>query len=132
MKTLQRLLSIFILTLVFVVFQSNRIADITIDIQVSPNVLNLLNQGEVVTIHTDIAYNLVVGASVTLNGLDIDWWKSDDRGNFVAKFEMSAVKNLEGLNIGGYNTLTLEGETTEGDTFTGSSEIKVVKIIPKK
>jgi hypothetical protein len=102
----------------------------TISIKVSPNVLNLENQGEVVTIHTDIAYYLVAGSTVTLNGVPIYFWKSDDRGNFVAKFYMNAIKSLP-LTINGYNTLTLYGFTKDGGAFSGSSEIKVVQVIPK-
>jgi len=100
-----------------------------IDIQVSPNVLNLQNQGQVVTIHTDISYGLVVGSSVTLNGVEIDHWKSDNQGNFVAKFLMSAIKNLP-LNIGDYNTLTIIGMKTNGETFTGLEDILVVNNVP--
>lgn len=100
-----------------------------IDIQVSPNVLNLQNQGQVVTIHTDISYSLVVGSSVTLNGVEIDHWKADNQGNFVAKFLMSAIKNLP-LNIGDYNTLTIIGVKTNGETFTGSEDILVVNNVP--
>ena len=111
---------------------SARVAeDLTITIQVSPNVLNLLNQGEVVTVHTDIAYGLVLGASVTINGLPIAWWKSDDRGNFVAKFNMVEVKKLN-LTPGSYNLLTLTGETINGQTFIGQQEIKVVYNLPSK
>jgi len=103
---------------------------IVISIDVSPSVLNLQNQGEVVTVHTNIAYSLVAGSTVSLNGIEISWWKSDDRGYFVAKFLTSDVKNLPGLVIGGYNTLTLNGITKEGVSFTGSEEIKVINNIP--
>jgi hypothetical protein len=103
-----------------------------IDIKVSPNVLNILSKGEVVTVHTDIAYSLVVGSTVTLNDVEISHWKSDNRGNFVAKFLMEEIKGLEGLNIGGLNTLTLEGETVSGEVFSGSTEILVVENTPKK
>ncbi len=102
-----------------------------IEIQVSPNVLNLQNNGVVVTIHTDIPYSAVIGSSVSLNGLEIESWKSDNQGYFVAKFNMDEVKQLEGLEIGGYNTLTLSGETGNG-TFTGSDEILVINNIPNK
>ena len=64
----------------------------TIMIDVSPNVINIQSQSTVVTVHTDIAFSLVVGASVYLNGVAIDWWKSDDRGNFVAKFDSDEIK----------------------------------------
>ncbi len=103
---------------------------IVIAIDVSPSVLNLQNQGEVVTVHTSIAYNLVAGSTVSLNGIEISWWKSDDRGYFVAKFLMSDVKSLKGLVIGGYNTLTLSGVTKDGVSFTGSQDIKVINNIP--
>ncbi len=105
-------------------------SDIDIEIDVAPKVLNLISSGTVVTVHTDIAYSTVDGASVLLNGVPIDWWKSDSRGYFVAKFVMSAVKDLP-LNIGGDNTLTLEGSTDDGEIFMGSKVIKVIEIKPK-
>jgi hypothetical protein len=92
---------------------------------VAPSVLNLQNNGQVVTIHTDLPYSTVIGATVTLNDLPISWWKVDNRGYFVAKFDMEAVKNLSGLRIGEYNTLTLAGVTTMGE-FTGSAEVLVI------
>lgn len=104
-------------------------ATIQITIDVSPNVLNLQNQGEVVTVHTDIAYGLVVGSTVYLNDIPIKSWKSDDRGNFVAKFCMEDVKDLP-LYIGEMNTLTMVGLTIDGTTFSGSQEIKVINVIP--
>ena len=106
----------------------------TIEIQVSPNVLNLVNQGQWVTIHTDIAYSAVAGASVTLNNVPINWWKSDNQGNFVAKF---VIGDIKGLFIGpnatlplGPTLLTLSGTTKDGETFTGSSTIKVIFVAP--
>lgn len=103
-----------------------------IDIQVSPSTLNLQNQGEWVTVHTDIAYSLVDAASVTMNGVPISWSKIDNQGNFVAKFVIGDIVGLPGLIIGDYNTLTLEGVTTGGDEFTGSDEVMVINPIPKK
>ena len=97
-------------------------------IRIAPNVLNIGSSGTVVTVHTDLPFSSVVGASVTLNGVGIDWWKSDARGNFVAKFSMSDVKAL--VNSGdlplGSVTLTLEGTTTSGDGFLGSAEITII------
>ena len=104
-------------------------ADIQID--VAPNVLNIQSQGEIVTVHTDIAYSVVVGASVFLNGVAIEWWKADARGNFIAKFVMDEIKTLDGLIIDDYNTLVLNGFTTDGDPFIGMQEIKVIDIIPR-
>lgn len=102
-----------------------------IEIDVSPNVLNIQSQSTIVTVHTDIAYSLVVGASVFLNDVAIDWWKSDDRGNFVAKFLSDEIKTLDGLIIGDYNTLVLSGFTTGEESFMGTQDIKVIDNIPK-
>lgn len=101
------------------------LAEIIITIKVSPNVLNLKNNGQVVTIQTDIDYTAVTGSSVTLNGITISHWKSDDRGNFVAKFNINDVKNLP-LKIGEYNTLTLKGTTVSGELFIGSQDVLVM------
>ena len=125
-KFLKSVLILFVLITIQSVFTS---ATVTINIDVSPNVLNLENQGEVVTVHTDIAYGLVVGSTVYLNEVPIKSWKSDDRGNFVAKFYMEDVKDLP-LNIGEMNTLTMVGVLIDGSTFTGSQQIKVIEVIP--
>lgn len=101
-----------------------------IEIQVSPNVLNLQNQGQVVTVHTEIAYSLVDAETVSMNGVEIDSWKADDQGNFVAKFLMDEIVGLP-LDIDDYNTLTLEGTRYDGSTFTGSDDIMVINVIPK-
>jgi len=103
----------------------------TIVIDVAPNVLNLQNRGQVVTVHTNIAYYLVSGASVKLDGAEIDYWKSDKRGQFVAKFVMDDVKALP-LAIGEYNTLTLKGVTINGESFEGSQEIMVISNVPRR
>ncbi len=104
--------------------------DIEIEIDVSPNVLNIQSESAIVTVHTDIDYYLVTGASVFLNGVAIEWWKSDDRGNFVAKFVSDEIKTLEGLIIGDYNTLTLIGFTTGEEAFEGTQDIMVIDNIP--
>jgi len=102
-----------------------------IDIDVSPNVLNIQSKGTVVTVHTDIGYSLVNAYSVYLNGIAIKSWKADDRGNFVAKFSMEEVKRLEGLVIGETNTLQLVGVTTDGEPFVGEQDILVIDVLPR-
>ncbi|MHB8902989.1 MAG: hypothetical protein ACYC6Y_29870 [Thermoguttaceae bacterium] len=99
------------------------------EITVSPNVINIGSQSEVVTVHTDIPYSLVVGASVTLDGIDIAWWKSDNQGYFVAKFDAITVKDsLEPGTV----ELVLTGTTSDGVSFSGSDTVQVVDIKPKK
>ena len=100
-------------------------AQTVIDTQVAPNVLNLQSHGQVVTIHTDMAFWTVVGSTVTLNGEEIESWKADNNGFFVAKFNMEAIKDLP-LNIDEYNTLEIKGEQTDGTQFTGVSEVFVI------
>ena len=102
--------------------------EIIIEIQVSPNVLNLASSGEVVTIHTDLSYSIVIRDQVYLNDVLIQSWKADNQGNFVAKFDIDSIKNLPDLVIDGYNTLALEGSLEDGKTFFGSQEIKVIDV----
>lgn len=102
-----------------------------IDIQVSPSTLNLQNNGQVVTVHTEIAYSLVVAETVSMNGIEIDSWKADDCGNFVAKFIMEAIIGLP-LEIGEYNELTLEGTKTDGSTFIGTDQVMVIDVVQKE
>lgn len=106
---------------------------IIIEIEVAPKTLNIENEGEWTTVHTDIAYGAVVGASVSLNEIPISWSKSDNQGNFVAKFVMDEVKTLVGaelLKVGGENLLILEGYMEEGTKFIGSTTITVIDGVP--
>jgi ABC-type sulfate transport system permease component len=118
---------LFVMAIAMLPFAAN--SQTVITIQVSPNVLNLQSGGTVVTVHTDIAYGAVAAASVTINGVPISWWKSDNQGNFVAKFNIEDIKSLP-LNIGQLNTLTLLGTTKTGTTFTGSYDVMVINVIP--
>ena len=131
MKQSKRLI-LFTLAVVSIIFAFTTTYSYAFDIEidVSPNVLNLQSASTIVTVHTDIDYNLVVGGTVFLNDVAIDWWKSDDRGNFVAKFDSNEIKNLVGLDIGNYNTLTLTGDTSYGEAFTGTQDIMVIDNIP--
>jgi hypothetical protein len=101
-----------------------------ISIDVAPNVLNIQSQGDVVSVHTDIAYGAVQTPAVFLNDVQIAWWKVDNRGNFVAKFWMDEIKDLDGLIIGDYNLLTLTGVTTGGEAFFGEALIMVIDNVP--
>jgi hypothetical protein len=105
--------------------------DITID--VAPNTLNIESEGNVVTVHTDIPYTAVAGQTVTLNGIAIQSYKSDNRGYFVAKFSMLEVEALvdDGILELGEITLTLVGYTTNNEVFTGSQVITVISVIPE-
>jgi len=123
------LTGLIILCTFLVVVSTSNAYEIMID--VSPNVLNLQSSGTVVTVHTNMDYNTVIASSVFLNGVPISFYKSDDRGYFVAKFVMDEVKNLP-LIIGELNTLLLLGATDDGLSFTGTQDIKVISVMPKK
>lgn len=115
----------FTMVLMLVLLPLIGISQTVIEIQVAPNVLNLKNNGQVVTVHTDLSYGSVSATTVTLNGIVIDHWKADNQGNFVAKFLIEEIKNLP-LNINQLNTLTLEGTKTNGEAFIGSYDVMVI------
>jgi hypothetical protein len=84
-----------------------------------------------------IAYSLVLGASVYLNGIPISWWKADNQGYFVAKFQMTDVKELvetlvadEVLTLPAQMHLTLTGVVRDGTEFTGTQTITVIDVVP--
>jgi hypothetical protein len=65
-------------------------------------------------------------------GVPINWSKSDNQGNFVAKFIIGDIVALfEGLEEG-YYPLILSGTTVDGGSFTGTDEVMVINIKPKK
>ena len=99
----------------------------TVPIVVSPNVLNLDSQGVWVTVHAEIPYSIVEGASVTLNGIPVDATFADSRGDLVAKFIIEKVKDYvtSGCDVPGDVTLTLTGDSTEGP-FSGTDTIQVI------
>ena len=121
---------VFVATLCCFLYPSPSLGfDIQID--VAPNILNIQSQSVVVTVHTDIAYSAVVGSTVFLNGVEINHWKADARGNFVAKFLSDEIKTLDGLIIDDYNALVLTGYTTDREAFIGEQDIKVIDVIPQ-
>ena len=126
------LFAILLASIMLIPASISAFAPVPLDIEIdcSPNVINIGSQGTIFTIHTDIPFSAVVGAECTLNGLEISWWKSDDRGYFVAKFDLDAVKDLDGLIIGGYNELTLSGVKTDGELFEGMQPILVINNVP--
>ncbi len=104
--------------------------EIPIEIQISPSTLNLEYQGTVVTVHTDIPFSAVEGATVYLNSVPIAWWKADNQGNFVAKFKAEEVKGI--VEPGDTAILRLTGETISGDYFSGTDEIRVIEVTGNK
>jgi hypothetical protein len=123
-----------LVSLTALAFAGNVLAfEITID--VAPNVLNLQRTNDkCVTVHTNISFNDVDCSSVALevegnDGTTVsilrDYCKSDDRGNFVAKFLMEDIRKLP-LTTYEDNTFKLIGDTKDGVDFWGSQDILVV------
>jgi len=111
--------------------------DLEIEVEISPKRINFSSTVQVITVHTDIAYVDVDGRSVVLFyrepsrdtecNIAISYWKSDDRGNFVAKFSMGDFRNIGcTLEIPGTNTFGMDGRTVHGQYFFGYDDVMVV------
>ncbi|MCK4827337.1 hypothetical protein KA005_67020 [bacterium] len=113
--------------------------EVTISIDVSPNILNIQSNSAVLTVHTNIDYHLVNAPTVSIymgaddpNPVAISWWKADDCGNFVAKCTMNEIKAQRGPDdYGQLTTFTMKGETTSGEEFCGEQDILVANNGPK-
>ncbi len=110
-------------------------SDFEIEIDISPNVLNIQSMGTVVTVHTDIAYSSVLAYSVLLDEVEIQSWKADNRGNFVAKFSMEEIEAIfDPEDCNEYYTFTLVGygfdEDDEPELFFGTQEILIINVYP--
>ena len=127
---MKRVLMSIVATVAMTIFASSPLAAGEIDIVVSPNVINIASQSTVVTVHTDIPFSAVEGASVSLNDVGITFWKSDNRGFFVAKFLAGDVKGT--VDAGTTAILTLEGTRKDGVEFFGTDEVKVIEVKSKK
>ena len=132
-KSIFKLVGLIALPIIVFCLMPTACQALEITIDVSPNVLNIQSNSTVLTVHTDIDFNLVnaptvsiyVGADAT-DPVPISWWKEDDCGNFVAKFSMTDIKAEFGPED--YNQLTtfrMVGETTSGEQFSGEQEILV-------
>jgi len=110
--------------------------DFVIDIDVSPNVINIGSSSTWVTVHADIPYDVVNASSVVLivglSTFSNDLCFADDRGNLVAKFDINVVKKqLKDLGtIDDLFTFALSGLTKAFDgnaqvPFYGEQDIRV-------
>jgi len=94
-----------------------------IAITISPHTLILgSDEGNWVTVHTDIPLSAVACGTLELNEIGVAWTKADALGNLVAKFRQADIKAIVSPPQA---TLTLTGETNSGVPFTGSDTIQV-------
>ena len=103
---------------------------------IAPNTLNIAldDPGTAVTVHTTIPFSQVAGATVELDGIPIKTYFADNRGFFVAKFEIGEVRKLEDLGVYGVYDLTLKGRYSEesgGGDFEGTHPITIINMLPK-
>ena len=101
--------------------------DNSIEVIVSPNVLNLDSNGGSLSIHTDIDYssvNDVSDVSLKVGGVEIPdiFIFSDDRGDLVVKGDIETVKNMVSI---GEATFELSVSTANG-VPSGSDTIRVI------
>jgi hypothetical protein len=99
--------------------------ELTVPIVISPSTINLQAAGTWVTVHAEIDYSDVVGASVTLDGIPVKATFADNRGDLVAKFLVGDVREIVQP---GTAELRLCGQTRDGGTFSGTDTVKVINV----
>ncbi|MFC1977621.1 hypothetical protein ACFLWS_05085 [Chloroflexota bacterium] len=106
-------------------------ADGTIDVEVSPHVLNIESNGGSISIHTDIGYVAPEDTTVKVNGEEIERISTilDNRGNLVVKCDIDEVKGIvipDELAV-----FVLTCNYNDG-VYTGSDSVPVICVIPQK
>jgi len=101
-------------------------SDDPIGVAVSPQTLLLgSSQGGHVVVHTDgLPFTVVVGSTVTLNGIKAKSVGSDLCGDLVAYFDEDEIKAIVAPPS---VVMTLEGLKTDGTAFSGSDTVKVIQ-----
>lgn len=97
-------------------------AELSVAVLISPHTLLLGTvQSTAVTVHAEIPYNSVETGTLTLGGVPATFAFADSRGELVAKFPEDEIKSLLAP---GFQTLTLYGQTKEGEPFSGSDVVQ--------
>lgn len=106
-------------------------SDNTIDIVVSPHVLNIESNGGSISIHTDIGYVSEDEAALEVNGTLIEniYTFTDSRGNLVVKCSINTVKSIV---VGEEEATFVLTANYNGGTYTGTDTIAVIQVIPQK
>ena len=104
--------------------------DGTIDMVVSPNVLNLESNGGSISVHTDIGYVRAAEAILEVNGTPVSVYTfADSCGNLVVKASINTVK---GMVTAGKDAIFDLTYICNGVTYTGSDTVPVIQVIPQK
>jgi len=106
-------------------------SDNTIDIVVSPHVLNIESNGGSISVHTDIGYVSPEDAVLKVDGTTIEeiWTFTDTSGNLVVKCSIDTVKDIV---IGKEEATFVLTANYNGETYTGTDTIDVIQVIPQK
>ena len=106
-------------------------SDNTIDIVVSPHVLNIESDGGSISIHTDIGYVSEDEAALEVNGTTIEkiWTFTDSRGNLVVKCSINTVKSIV---VGKEEATFVLTANYNGGIYTGTDTIAVIQVIPQR
>ena len=97
----------------------------SIEVVVSPNVLNLQSFGGSVSLHTDMPYRLVQSLVLSVNGVEVipSATFADDRGQLVVKCSMADMKEMVEP---GEAIFDLAVTGTDGITYSGTDTIRVI------
>ena len=103
----------------------------TIDMVVSPNVLNMESNGGSVSIHTDIGYVAEADATLVVNGTPTEIVNTfpDNRGNLVVKCDIDTVKAIV---AGAEDAVFVLTYAHGGGTYSGTDTIAVIQVVPQK
>ena len=121
---------LFVSTILTMLLSSAVLAnDNTIDIVVSPHVLNIESNGGSISIHTDIGFGLVEDTTVKVNGQEIEVISTfaDDCGNLVVKCSTDEVKGIVIYDESADFVLTCNS-----GSYIGENSIRVIRVIPQK
>jgi len=103
--------------------KASQTPDGSFNIMISPNTLVLSSPCDVITVHSNIPYGMVVAASVAVNGVDVPFTKADSCGDLVAKIGVDDL--IDFLQPNQVVTLTLSGTLVDGAEFAVDDEITV-------
>ena len=124
--------ALFVSTILIVLLSSAVFAsDNTIDIVVSPHVLNIESNGGSISIHTDIGYVSEDDAALEVNGTPIEniYTFTDSRGNLVVKCSINTVKSIV---IGEEEATFVLTANYGGGIYSGTDTIAAIQVIPQK
>jgi hypothetical protein len=117
---------LLVVTLVAVILANGVFAlDGTIEVVVSPNVLNLKSNGGSLSVHTDIGYHSVARAELLVDGTPVEgiWTFPDDRGDLVVKCDLGTVKGMVEV---GEAVFRLDVDTKDGADYSGTDTVAVI------